>query len=134
VTLAPYGYLSERSNGARTQLVINGTSVRGTRKLPGDTTVQTVDVTLDRGGFFAGASDLVPLAVGFTVIGKTPVNVEGTEVVAWKVEERRQSDRQLMATWYLLEKSPYMVYGEVPLPNGQIQRMSEVEIPMSGSR
>ena len=132
VTLAPYGYLSERSNGARTQLVINGTSVRGTRKLAGDTTVQQVDVTLDRGGFFAGASDLVPLAVGFkegrvmtapvwsptmtkaemrifSVIGKTPVNVEGTEVVAWKVEERRQSDRQLMATWYLLEKSPYMV-------------------------
>ena len=157
VTLAPYGYLSERSNGARTQLTINGTRVRGTRKLASDTTVQQVDVTLDRGGFVASASDLVPLAVGFkegrvmtapvwgpamtkaemrifSVIGKTPINVEGTEVVAWKVEERRQADRQLLATWYLLETSPYMVYGEVPLPNGQTQRMSEVAIPMSGSR
>jgi hypothetical protein len=157
VTLAPYGYLSERSNGARTQLTINGTRVRGTRRVAGDTTVQQVDVTLDRGGFVASASDLVPLAVGlkegrvmtapvwgpnmttaemriFSVIAKTPIKVEGTDVVAWKVEERRQADRQLMATWYLVESSPYMVYGEVPLPNGQTQRMSEVAIPMSGRR
>lgn len=157
VTLAPLGYLSTRSNGLRVQLRINGTSVRGTRKLPNDTTVQQVDVTLDRPGFVAAASDLVPLAVGFkegrvmtapvwgpnmtradmrifTVIGKTPVTVEGTEMVAWKVEERRYSDKQLAATWYLLETSPYMVYGEVPLPNGQIQRMSEVAIPMSGTK
>jgi hypothetical protein len=27
-----------------------------------------------------------------------------------------------------VEKSPYMVFGEVPLPNGQVQRMSEVVI------
>jgi hypothetical protein len=123
----------------------------------GDTTVQQVDVTLDRGGFVASASDLVPLAVGlkegrvmtapvwgpnmttaemriFSVIAKTPIKVEGTDVVAWKVEERRQADRQLMATWYLVESSPYMVYGEVPLPNGQTPRMSEVAIPMSGRR
>lgn len=33
------------------------------------------------------------------------------------------------ATWWLLERSPYMVYGEVPLPNGQVRRMTEVEIP-----
>jgi hypothetical protein len=31
----------------------------------------------------------------------------------------------------LLDKSPYMVYGEVPLPNGQVRRMTEVEIPGS---
>ena len=65
---------------------------------------------------------------------QTPITVEGTKLVAWKVEERRQADRQLVATWYLLDKSPYMVYGEVPLPNGQVQRMSEVEIPMSASK
>ncbi len=116
-----------------------------------------MDVTLDRPGFVAAASDLVPLAVGFkegrvmtapvwgpnmtradmrifTVIGKTPITVEGTEMVAWKVEERRYTDKQLAATWYLLETSPYMVYGEVPLPNGQVQRMSEVAIPMSGTK
>ena len=34
-----------------------------------------------------------------------------------------------LATWWLLDKSPYMVYGEVPLPDGTIQRMTEVEIP-----
>ena len=27
------------------------------------------------------------------------------------------------------ERSPYMVYGEVPLPNGRVQRMTEVAIP-----
>src|SRR4029453_16807668 len=101
-----------------------------------DSTVQQVDVTLDRPGFFAGASDLVPTAVGlkngtvviapvwspalsrselriFSVIGKQVVDVEGTQVEAWKVEERKHSDRSLSATWYLLDKSPYMVYGEV---------------------
>jgi hypothetical protein len=112
-------------------------------------------VTLDRPGFIASASDLVPLAVGlqegkvmtapvwgpsmarselriFTVIGEGPVVVEGTVVKAWKVEERRHADRTLLATWYLTEAAPYMVYGEVPLPNGQLQRMSEVAIPAPG--
>jgi hypothetical protein len=119
--------------------------------------VQPVDVTLDRAGFFAGASDLVPAAVGFkegavmvapfwspavtkaelrvfSVIGKTTVKVEGADVTSWKVEEYRYADRQLLATWYLTDVSPYMVYGEVPLPNGQVQRMTEVAIPMSGTK
>lgn len=111
-------------------------------------------MTLDRPGFFAGASDLVPLAVGlrpgtvitapvwspamtraegriFTVQGKATVDVEGSPIEAWKVEERRQSDATLVATWYLLERSPYMVYGEMMLPNGQVRRMTEVEIAKS---
>jgi hypothetical protein len=126
--------------------------VHGTRKLPNDSVVQQVDLTLDRPGFIASASDLVPLAAGlregkvmiapvwapsmtrselriFTVIGQGPVTVEGSQVIAWKVEERRDGDRTLLATWYLTEQSPYMVYGEVVLPNGQVQRMSEVAIP-----
>jgi hypothetical protein len=70
----------------------------------------------------------------FSVLGRVSVNVEGSDVTAWKVEERRYSDRQLLATWYLVDKSPYMVYGEVPLPNGQVQRMTEVAIPMSQNR
>jgi hypothetical protein len=65
----------------------------------------------------------------FSVIGTTDVDVEGTMVNAWKVEERKHVDGRLLATWYLLDKSPYMVYGEVPLPDGSIQRMTEVEIP-----
>ena len=157
VTLAPYEYHRTASTGAFTKLTLNGTRVRGTKRLPGDTVVQPVDITLDRAGFFAGASDLVPAAVGFkegavmiapfwspamtkaemrifSVIGKATVNVEGTDVTSWKVEERRHADRQLLATWYLLDTSPYMVYGEVPLPNGQVQRMSEVAIPMSGAK
>jgi hypothetical protein len=157
VTLAPYGYHHMASTGAFTQLTLSGTRVRGTKRLPGDTVVQPVDVTLDRAGFFAGASDLVPAAVGFkegavmiapfwspamtkaelrvfSVIGKTTVKVEGADVTSWKVEEYRYADRQLMATWYLTDVSPYMVYGEVPLPNGQVQRMTEVAIPMSGAK
>jgi hypothetical protein len=153
VTLAPYGYAASSSTGAWSRLTLDGRRVRGTRQMPGDTTVREVDVTLDRPGFVASASDLVPLAAGlaagkvmtapfwgpnmtrselrvFTVVGRGPITVEGSEVDAWKVEERRHADSRLLATWYLTEASPYMVYGEVPLPNGQIQRMTEVAIPM----
>jgi hypothetical protein len=66
----------------------------------------------------------------FTVVGKQDVNVEGKVVNAWKVDEHRMSDKKLLATWYLLDKSPYMVYGEVPLADGSIQRMTEIEVPM----
>jgi hypothetical protein len=157
VTLAPYGYVSSSSTGAFSRLKLEGRRVHGTRKLPNDSTVQQVDLTLDRPGFIASASDLVPLAVGlqegkvmtapvwgpnmsrselriFTVVSQGPVVVEGSEVTAWKVEERRHADRKLLATWYLTEGSPYMVYGEVILPNGQVQRMSEVAIPGPASR
>jgi hypothetical protein len=157
VTLAPYGYHSTSSLGGFIQLTLDGTRVRGSKRVPGDTTIQPVDVTLDRAGFVASASDLLPAAVGFkagtvivapfwgpamtkaemrvfSVIDKTPVDVEGVSVNAWKVEERRQSDGHFLATWYLTDASPYMVYGEVPLPNGQVQRMSEVAIPMSAAK
>jgi hypothetical protein len=67
----------------------------------------------------------------FSVLGQPSVSVEGSHVTSWKVEERRYSDRQLLARWYLVETSPYMVYGEAPLPNGQTQRMTEVAIPLS---
>ena len=150
-TLAPLAYSQVSSAGGFQQLTITDRRVRGTKRVPGDTAVQQVDVTLDRPGFFAGASDLVPLAVGlregvvitapvwspamtkaegriFSVVGKSTVQVEGASIEAWKVEERRESDRVLLATWYLLDKSPYMVYGEMPLPNGQVRKMTEVEI------
>lgn len=151
-TMAPYGYLLATSTGARVSLAIDGTRMRGTRKLPNDTTVQQVDQAIPRLGFIASASDLVPLAVGlkkgsvivapvwgpnmpaaenriFSIIGEEPVMVEGKRVVAWRVEERRESDRRHMATWWLLDKSPYMVAGEVFLPNGQVQKMTEIELP-----
>lgn len=152
VTLAPYAYTATSSTGGYTQLTIDGTRVRGTRRVPGDSVAQTIDLTLDRPGFIASASDLVPLAAGlkegavmtapmwspnmkaselrvFTVLGKVTVDVEGTRVTAWKIDEHRHADRKLLATWYMTEDSPYMVYGEVVLPNGQIQRMTEVAIP-----
>lgn len=155
VTLAPYGHVSRNSLGGFSRLAIDGRRVRGTRKLPKDSVEQQVDVTIDRPGFIASASDLVPLAVGlkegsvmtapvwgpnmagselriFSVIARVPLTVEGKPVTAWKVEERRHADRTLLATWYLTEASPYMVYGEVVLPDGRVQVMSEVEIPMSG--
>ena len=154
ITLRPYGYHSTNSLGGHMKVAINGNNVRGTKKAPTDAAPETVDVTLDQPGFFGGASDLLPAAVGFkpgkvmlapfwspamakaemrvfTVIDKGPIDVEGEKLDAWKVEEYRYSDKKLLATWYLLDKSPYMVYGEVPLPNGQTQKMSEVAIPMS---
>jgi hypothetical protein len=67
----------------------------------------------------------------FSMIDEVPITVEGTRMMAWKVEERRESDKVLLADWYLLDKSPYMVYGVAYLPNGQLRHYSEVEIPMT---
>ena len=151
-TMAPYGYLLSTNNGARVSLAIDGKRMRGTRKLPADSVPQEVDQEIPRLGYIASASDLVPLAVGlkkgsviiapvwgpnmpaaenriFSIIGVEAVMVEGKRVEAWRVEERRESDRRHMATWWLLDKSPYMVAGEVFLPNGQVQKMTEVELP-----
>ncbi|HJU69688.1 MAG TPA: hypothetical protein VJ650_15720 [Gemmatimonadaceae bacterium] len=152
VTLAPLGYWSESANGAFTRLRIDGQSARGTRRTATDTTQIPVELAIPRLGFFAGASDLVPVAAGlktgtvlvapvwgpgmraaedrvFTILADTVVDVEGTPVRSRKVEEYKRSDRTLKATWYLLLTAPYMVYGEVPLPDGRVQRMTEVPEP-----
>lgn len=153
VTMAPLGYLLTTRTGARVSLAIDdGGRVRGTRKLAGSTVVEQVDQLVPRMGFIASASDLVPLAVGmvpgrviiapvwgpnmatgeshvFTIVGKVPTMVEGTEWMAWKVEERRESDGKHLSNWYLLDDAPYMVGGEVFLPNGQVQRMTEISLP-----
>jgi len=152
-TLQPYGIARTSSLGQASSLRIDGRAVTGTTRANASAPVQNVSYEIERLGYVASASDLVPLAVGmrqgavilapiwgpgmqtrsemrvFTVIGREDVDVEGTMVNAWKVEERKQDDRRLMATWWLLDKSPYMVYGEVPLPDGSVQRMTEVEIP-----
>jgi hypothetical protein len=151
-TLAPYGYLSTTSLGGRTSLTIDGLRVRGTRKTPADSAAKPVDLTVERMGFIASASDLVPLAAGlvagrvmiapvwgpnmsaaeyrvFTVAGQESIVVEGTRWNAWKVVEHRQSDGKLLANWYLVEGSPYMVAGDVFLPDGQVQKMTEIAIP-----
>jgi hypothetical protein len=152
-TLAPLGITRTASTGATTSLRIDGRQVRGTRRASATAPTEPVDYAIDRPGFVASASDLVPAAVGldsgavmvapvwqpgsttselrvFSVLGRVDVDVEGTKVNAWKVEERRRADRSLLATWYLLDRSPYMVYGEVPLADGTVQRMTEIEIPI----
>ena len=153
ITLAPLGYHLTARGGVETRVAIHGNRVRGFRRSPGDTAAQPIDVTLDRPGYFSGASDLVPAAVGvrrgrviiaplwhpswsaaqwraFTIVGRERVTVEGRAIAAWKVEERRWPERTLTATWWLLDTPPYMVYGEVPLPDGRIQKLSEVELPV----
>jgi hypothetical protein len=150
VTLAPLGWARSTSAGASASIVIDGRRVRGVRKAAADSATEQVDYTIDRPGFIASASDLVPLAVGlekgrvmtapiwspgsrtaetriFSVLGEEDVDVEGTRVRAWKVEERK-ADGSLYATWWLVRESPYMVYGEVRLPDGRMQRMTEVEV------
>ena len=152
-TLAPLGITRTASTGAMSSLRIDGRQVRGTRRANATAAIEPVDYVIDQPGFVASASDLVPGAVrldsgmvmlapiwqpgtptselrAFTVLGRVDVDVEGTKVNAWKIEERRRTDRTLLATWYMVDRSPYMVYGEVPLPDGSIQRMTEVEIPM----
>jgi hypothetical protein len=153
ITLQPYSIVRTASNGAQSRLRIDGLRVHGTRRANANAPEEQIDYTIDRLGFVASASDLVPAAVGFkqgrvisvpiwgpgmttaeqrrfTIVGKVDVNVEGTMINAWKVDEHRESDNKLLATWYLLDKSPYMVYGEVTLPNGSVQRMTEVEVPI----
>ena len=153
ITLQPYGIVRTANNGTSSSLRIDGRKVTGTRRTTRDGPLQDVNYEIDRPGYVASASDLVPAAVGFkpglviiapiwgppmtaaetrvfTVVGKQDVNVEGKVVNAWKVDEQRHADGKLLATWYLLDKSPYMVYGEVPLADGSIQRMTEVEVPM----
>lgn len=155
ITLQPYSIVRTASNGMMSSLRIDGRRVHGTRRMNANAPVEQVDYTIDRPGFVASASDLVPAAVGFapgrvisvpiwgpgmtaseqrtfTVLGKVDVTVEGKVVNAWKVEERRVSDGKLLATWWLLDRSPYMVYGEVPLADGTVQRMTEVEEPIPG--
>jgi hypothetical protein len=153
-SLAPLGYHFQNSAGAWTRLRIEGVRVRGEKRTPSDSTPKAVDMTLDRPGFFAGASDLLPPAVSlkpgtvitvpvwtpasaitetrvFSVLAKTSVQVEAAPIEAWKVEERKR-DGALVGTWYLLDRSPYMVYGEAPLPDGQVQLITEEEIPPPG--
>jgi hypothetical protein len=150
-TLAPLGITRTASTGATSSLRIDGRQVRGSRRPNATAATESLDYTIDQPGFVASASDLVPAAVKldsgvvmiapvwqpgsttselrvFTVIGRTDIDVEGTKVNAWKVEERRRADKTLLGTWYLLDRSPYMVYGEVPLPDGSVQRMTEVEV------
>jgi hypothetical protein len=150
-TLAPYAYSLTSTDGASTEYTIDGPRIQGTRRLAADSTARQVSLTLDQAAFIASASDLVPLAVGlcpglvmtapvwgpamsnaevrvFSVVGRQRVNVEGVPVDSWKVEERSRRDGSLVATWYLTEQSPYMVYAEVPLPNGQVQRMTGVSL------
>ena len=152
VTLAPLGYALTTRSGVRVRLAMDGTRMRGTRKLPNDTSVRQVDQPIPRMGFYASASDLVPLAVGlregavyiapvwgpnmpaaenriFSVMARERMTVEGADVMAWKVEERRESDRVLLANWYLTDTSPYMVAGDVFLPDGRVQKMTEIALP-----
>lgn len=154
-SLAPLGFSSSTSTGSRTSLVIDGTRVRGTRRTAADTTSIAVDITIERPGYYIGATDLVPIAAGlkagtillapfwgpnatksdyrvFEVHGDTTISVEGASVRAVQVTERRRTDRSHVATWYLLLESPYMVYGEIPLPDGRVQRMTEVAVTTGG--
>jgi hypothetical protein len=60
----------------------------------------------------------------FLVVAEENVRVEGADVRAWKVEERVQRTGALVATWWLTDRSPYMVLGENPLPNGGTRRIT----------
>ena len=151
-TLALLAYSSSSSSGAFMRLTLDGNRLRGVKRGPGEDAVEEpVDRTLDRLGFMASASDLVPMAVGlragtvivapvwgpnmpvpedriFTVLDQETVSVEGAEVLAWKVEERYADTGKLYATWWLTEESPYMVLAEVVQPNGGVQRITGVAL------
>jgi hypothetical protein len=150
-TLAPLQWARRSSDGANSRLQIEGTRVRGVLKGPGDAPATEVDRTIPRAGFIASASDLVPMAVGlragvvmtapvwspqsttvetrvFSVLREETVRVEGADVKAWRVEERVHATGVLKATWWLTNASPYMVLAEIPLANGQTQRITGVAL------
>ena len=151
-TLAPLQWSQRSSAGVDSRLVIEGTRVRGVLKGPGEASPQQVDRTIPRAGFIASATDLVPMAVGlragvvmtapvwspqgttvetrlFSVLREETVRVEGADVKAWRVEERVHATGALKATWWLTNASPYMVLAEIPLANGQLQRITGVALP-----
>jgi len=151
-TLAPYGFFFRSSTGMEIRLTIDGRRVRGTRRANASAAAQPVDLTLPAAAFMANASDLVPLAVGlreglvmtapmwnpftsefrvstFVVLPQRDIDVEGKTWRAWPVEERNAEGNKLVATWYVVDEAPYMVAGEVPLPGGGVQRMTEVLVP-----
>jgi hypothetical protein len=150
-TLEPLGYWLTTTGGVETKLTLEGNRIRGTRRQAGGAAPQDVDLTVDRRGFFAGASDLVPVAVGlregavmsapfwhpsmqapevrvFSVLGEETVEVEGEAVTAWKVEEHRMATGELIATWWMTENSPFMVLAEIELPDGRLQRITGVDL------
>lgn len=149
--LQPYAYSRTGSDGIEIQLRLDGTRVTGRRKVNAPD-FTPVDVTLDQPGYVLGASDLVPMAMElspglvivapmwgpnmqrterrvFTVVGQEHKNVEGKHWNAWRIEERRYGDPTLLAVWFMVDESPYMVAGEVYQPNGQVRYMTEVALP-----
>lgn len=150
-TLAPRTYYRWASDGSSMRLRIDGTRVRGVQRVAGDGTTRTIDRTIDRPGFFAGASDLVPMAIElrpglvvtapvwspsmeaiqvrvFSVLGRERVRVEGGDVMAWKIEERVRGAERVLATWWVTDESPYMVLAEIVLPDGRTQRITGVAL------
>lgn len=154
-TLAPLAYLATQSTGSETRLTIDGRQVTGTRRGTGNAEPAPFALELDRAGFIASATDLVPAAVSmkpgtvmtapvwgpgmpraetrvFAVTGTKSVTVEGKPVQATEIEERRHADGTLLARWYMTERSPYMVYGETYGPDGAVRRMSEFDVASEG--
>ena len=153
-TLAPYGYYYTSTAGADIRLTMEGNRVRGTRKTPSDAAASPVDLTLSEAAWMAGASDLPPVAAGlaegkimimpvwapnmqqveqriFTVTGKKDVKVQDKTWDTWIVEERamRGGTMLLLATWYMTDKAPYMVYAEQTMADGSKQRFTEWIVP-----
>lgn len=150
-TLQPYAYHRFGSDGIEVQLRLDGTQVTGRRKVNTPDFVP-VAVELDQPGYVASASDLVPMAMKlapgmvivapmwgpnmqrterrvFTVVGREHKSVEGHHWNAWRIEERRFGDPTLLAVWFMVDESPYMVAGEVHQPNGIVRYMTEVAVP-----
>ncbi|MCA9739124.1 MAG: hypothetical protein KC645_15970 [Gemmatimonadetes bacterium] len=149
-TLQPLTYFRTGSDGASLRLRVDGTRVHGVALSPGGAP-EPVEWTLDRPAYFAGASDLVPMAMElaegmivtapvwspgmdatevrvFEVHGMESVLVEGARVDARKVVERVRATGALVATWYITDRSPYMVIGETPLANGGVRRVTGVDL------
>ena len=150
-TLAPLTYYRWSDDGRSMRLRIEGTRVRGEERIPGEPGPRTIDRTIDRPGFFAGASDLVPMAIDlrpglvvtapvwapamdvtqvrvFSVIGTERVRVEGEEVTGWKIEERVRGSERILSTWYVTDESPFMLLAEGELADGRRQRITGVAL------
>lgn len=153
-SIAPLALRRTSSDGSELILTYDGPRVRGTQRAGADAPFTPVDLQLSAAAFPAAASDLVPMALPlrrglvlvapvwqfgmrdvetriFDVVDQRPTTVAGQEWNTWVVEERalRGGPPVFLATWYVVNEPPYMVYAEVITAGGARQRMTEVLLP-----
>jgi hypothetical protein len=145
-TLALLGHDLRSESGAGWKLAVDGSTVRGLRRTPADTTMRPVELTLPRAGFAAGASDLIPFAMKlreglvmtlplwsppgtevhdeiWRVTRRGTYAFEGRDVPSWEMEQYGPEDGRLRGRIWFIDDAPYVVRWDLFNEDGSIVRM-----------